>query len=838
LSEARSTLRHGLLALAKSALLVAGVPASLLRLWYLTPTPPSFVGRSVLASPASWVHILILVAAVLWGWAAVNLVREVLAAVRHASVTSTSSWSARWAGGIAGLVLLMTAGSAAATSAVTVGLQHRGGSVNIVAAARKTLAPTVYDQPLETVSTADVAAGEDLADLAARTTGRRAAWLEINEANLDAIQRDGRRFVDANLVRPGWRLTVPELSVETALDPARSDYPAAQSASGSNHHGLDEASLFGLGIVATAALARRMRTLRRLGESTRRTNERVAPFPPDLGWVDALTAPLATSTLLEWIDAALRLVTMAAGTALEGERPNIELVRAGPDGVEFLLSQPRRFAPAPFVADASGSWWQLDRSLTLAEACEIGREFGRFVPWLVPVGDDGEAVYLVALGPGRRLVVAGDRPSVRAALAGLRAALRVLPWAEELEVELIGLAAPPPDERCYQLVDSSAATLEELSRVPRAGERTTVRPLWRREPLVLIGVGTELECDEDVLTRVQSVSGVIAPRGEGTVRLVLDGGSARLEPFGIALVASVPSNGQLDLLERLLAAASAGAELVPLAPELARRERDLEQGEHDRADLLPRGLVEIQLLATPPSVSGLTRPPAARDLDRVIELLAYLALHGHRASSTDVAMSMFAREDAAGRALRLANVVAAARGALPARADGARALSPLADPELRLDQLVSSDWARFRDAAERARVASPARAVALLRAAFELVPSEPNVATRRTYDWMTAEGLRVTIGAEIVDAAHHLAALALAANDLGLARWAIAKGRSVEPTSEMLVRDLLVALDASGDIDGLRAVFRDLEQALTDLGGSEPSPETRALFEHLTTKHP
>ena len=92
--------------------------------------------------------------------------------------------------------------------------------------------------------------------------------------------------------------------------------------------------------------------------------------------------------------------------------------------------------------------------------------------------------------------------------------------------------------------------------------------------------------------------------------------------------------------------------------------------------------------------------------------------------------------------------------------------------------------------------------------------------------------------AEIVDAVDHLAKLAVADEDAGLAKWAIAKGRLVEPTSETLARDLMVAFDAEGDRDGVRRTWAELETSLDRLGGSEPCAETRELYRQLTGPEP
>jgi len=823
--DPRRILGHGLVAVAKSALLVAGVPAALIRLWYLSPRPAHGLVGSSLVSTAGLVHVVLVGVGVLWAWAALNLVRDLSSAVRHAGAAETSSWSTRWAASIAGLLLFVTAGSATASAIVSRPGASRPAAT-AVATTGQNRSPSMHGGTYEATNapeparTGVVSDGECLSDFALRTSGARSAWVDIARANLDSLQSDGTRFVDASLLRSGWCLAI----APGRATPTVSHAPVA--APGGGPGTLEELGIFGLGILTTAAVARRVRALRRLAESARRAGERTPAPAQILGDAESLVVPLGEGALLDWIDAALRLLGGAvAALGPSAPRPEVELVRAGPEGVEFLLDRPIPDAPRPFVANDAGHWWTLPAGLSVAEAAAAARGLARYVPWLVPLGDDGDAVYLVALGPGRRLTLDGARRAVDAALAGITAALRTLPWADELEVELIGIDAPPPSERSFQLVASSAATLGGLAAGPGLEPRTLASPTWRREPFVIVGSGTEAECPESVLAAVGALAGIVAPRGTGTCRLVLGESSARIEPFGVELRTPTPDATQLDLLDRLFGAASSAASVVAVGPA--------ERTETPSRPPLEAGAIEVRLLSGPASLSGLARPPAPADLPRVTELLAYLTLHGHRATPSDAAAALYGREDEASRRHRLANTVAAARAALPARIDGAGALSPLSGGELRLDPLVSLDWTRFSDAVGRARDADPDAAVALLRFALRLLGEPVVLGGGPAYDWLVAEGLLAEMVAGAVDAAHHLATLAIAADDFELATWAASRGRLVEPASEMLLRDLLVALDGAGEHAEMRRLAGALEDELVGLGGNEPSPETRALLAEL-----
>ena len=526
-NDRHAILRRGLVALVKSAVLVAGVPASLIRLWYLRSLPPHLLSRAGILTSSSLVHLVICAVGVLWAWAAANLVLEVRQAVRHHDTDELASWSTRWASRIAGLVLFATAGTATTTSLAA--LSSNRATAVAVAAIRQNPAAQMSERTdarePTMASTAVVGAGESLTDFAGRTTGERAAWVEIARANLDAVQLDGARFVDANLVRSGWRLVVPR------AEPTVQHSPAPKSGSA----WLAELEILGLGILTTAALVRRVRTLRRLGASSRADG--ATPLPPDhdVGAVEANIVPLGDSNLVGWVDAALRLLGDAAARLVVGERPEVTLVRAGPDGVEFLLERSLSPAPAPFAARGGGRWWALGPEMSVADATAAAAGLRRFAPWFVPLGDDGDAIYLAAIGPGSRLRIDGPKRPVDAAISGIVAALRTLPWAEELEVELLGIDPPPAEEQCFQLVASSPATLEDLAAAPGLVSRSNESPRWRREPLVVVGPGSELECSDGLLEAVQGIaSGVITTTGTGTMRLVLfNRKPARLEPFEI-----------------------------------------------------------------------------------------------------------------------------------------------------------------------------------------------------------------------------------------------------------------------------------------------------------------
>jgi DNA-binding SARP family transcriptional activator len=773
---------------------------------------------------AAWVHLLLIAVGCLWVWASVALVRDVIRAVRRGDGTRSGSWSHQWAASIVGLVLTITAGSAVTTTLAL----HPGRQPT--ANAPRTLADRPPSQPTsarsgETPREATVQPGECLDGFAARVTGERGRWPEIARANLGSAQPTGGRFVDPSLLRSGWCLTVP--AAVTGSSPGGVEHTRSIGRT------VMELDLLGLGVLMTGAVARRVRALRRLTESARSPNTRLDRQPTDVVATEVAIGPCGDGLLVDWIEAALRLARWRPDGAVNATTtPDIRLVRAGPDGIELLLGTAHPSPPPPMTTVDGGKWWTLSAN-ELGEAATLAPKEGRIVPWLVPVGEDTDAVYLLAIGPGSHLVVEGA-PAVRAAaIRGMVAGLRALPWATELAVELLGVHPPPPAERCFQLFASSVATLRQLAIRGCATDRLTVRPAWRPEPLV-VALGTlnppghdSGGLDDRLLSEVLAVAGVVSDRGDGTDRLVIaEDGSARLLPYGIALSTPLPTAEQSRLLDRLLASAAA---TVTLAVDLLATPSPVRR--HPSTTIGP---VDLTLLAGPPSVRGVPVEPAPRDLDRVVELLAFLVLHDHQASIGDVANALFARETPDGLEQRVHHVLAAARALLPHGGDERPLLSTGSGGAITLDRAVTSDWGRISSAITTARAATPDQAIAWLSRAFEGVQAAPILNDMTTYGWMVREGIAASIRADMVDAAHHLATLAIAADAVEEAGRAIDHGLAIDPISEILVRDAMTLRDRLGDATGVNALYESLEGALDALTSAEPSSETRALFRALT----
>lgn len=544
----------------------------------------------------------------------------------------------------------------------------------------------------------------------------------------------------------------------------------------------------------------------------------------DVMSLDAAIGPYAGAPILDWIDAANRLLSRApSGASLD-----VRLVRAGPDGVEFLFARPVAEAPWPFRPEHGGRWWRLDTVLDLETLTEAAQDLPRRYPALVPVGDDEQSSYLIPLQPGRRLGITGTPELVDAALGAIVAALRVAPWAEQCMIELVGVAAPPASEQCFQLHSSRPAALRGLA--DDAASRVTASDpsVGSRQPILVLARGALADPDDAFLDKASKVTGVIAAGRAGTEVIHVDEEGAVLRPFAIALSGVVPNPGQLALVDSLLAAVSRPAEIVAIPRHDVLDFDDLES-------IPPPGAVECRVLRSSPDIVGLAQAPYRGDDHRVVECLAFVTLHGGRANVEAIADALYPRSGAALRRGRTENTLAALRACLGDGSTGQPLLARRGD-EVSVSDEVSCDWQRAERAITVATRSEPRRAVELLRSALELVDGPPCASVLAGFAWLRAEAINQAIEGTLVDGAHRLCALALAADDAALARWAVETGRRCVPDSEILGRDLMAVSDAEGDRHGVRAAFTALEVALERLGHNEPSAETRALFDALESE--
>jgi DNA-binding SARP family transcriptional activator len=148
----------------------------------------------------------------------------------------------------------------------------------------------------------------------------------------------------------------------------------------------------------------------------------------------------------------------------------------------------------------------------------------------------------------------------------------------------------------------------------------------------------------------------------------------------------------------------------------------------------------------------------------------------------------------------------------------------------RLDPAVRVDLDEFR---VLARAGSAARDPRPLRGALALLRGRP--LDGAYWHWLDTAVIEL-VRAEAVDTAVLLARLALEAGDPVTGRRAALSGLAVDPASEELWRQVMLAEDMAGSAAGVRRAWAMCRAAVADVAlDGEPHPATAGLYRRLTS---
>jgi len=797
------------------------------------PLPRHWTGRAVLSSGGA-LDLLSVVAWLAWASCCRSMLSSIAARVRSGNTGAGGATFPDWlATRIAasilvllpvGLAAAMPAGAAgpggvrARPPAVTAGAPAYGDRSGAVGAAPPApgsapagpatdatpASPAVVPLP----STYTVVAGDTLWSIAERFYSDGGDWSLIARWNLGHVMAGDTIFTDPALIEPGWVLNlpapdatpVPTPTTAAPAAPAPARLPAARI---DDHHAaptsrqlhrrppaprpspvpLPELAALGVGTLVAAGLARRARRARVLSTLDRPERpERLRAQDTREKVADAavLLAPFDGALVLDQVEAADRILADALDrSGRAGDAPAVRLVRAGPDGVELMLSTPVDWAPDPWERP-DPTTWLLPPAMGAA-----GVHSGAGDPWipsLVAVGDNDLGSWLVPVGAGAVLPVLGS--GADELVDTLRLAAESWSWADRLTVTddagSVGRSTGAAGEPVLYFGDPAGLTDEERA---RCGIVTTT------------------------------------PSAATDLTLVVDDRGLTVHPLGVLL-----RPHRLDAGLRGAAAeisqtpSSAGPRAAPARPSLA------------------PGPVEVRLLTSIPRIDGLSGELTPKRARRVIELVAYLALHHPDVVTSDrLRNRVLGSADADAAAKTLFNTAGAARRALGCSASGEPYL-PLATKSghYRISGLVTVDADRAVALVAAAGDAEPRRAMALLREALSLVEGEPLAGTLNGFAWWTAEGHERRTSAALVEGACRLARLAANAGYLDLARWAVEQARLVEPSSESLSRAAMEVAAEAGDSDALRREWEDCRRRVDEIDpGSCPAPATEQLYTEL-----
>jgi hypothetical protein len=827
--------------------------------------------------------LLAIVAWVAWAVCSWQLARSVTRLVRRRDASTVSGAPvADWlATRIAAAVLTLVAvGGGLTTSS---GAQpNRGAPQAQASATMQSVAPvgqppaetadtTVQtDQPLPTSYT--VEAGDTLWSIAEHLYGDGGEWSTIAQANQGHLMVDGTRFVDPSLILPGWVLTVPPAGATAAAPPAT---PAAQpvvteaaatqpatpppplavataapvhrqdpfglaGAGGRSVHRaahqprrgpapvpLPELAALGFGTLAAAAFARRARRARHLASLARSEDEAPAAVTAQAADTGSLLVPFLGAPILERLELANRHLGRSLAEVDASGQPSARLVVIGPHGVDVHLTAPVGWAPERWERHDERTW-RLDATADVHQLATVADEHDPWLPLLLPVGDDDQGTWLVPLRPGDLLPVIG--PDAEAMVAAMRAVAESWAWSEDL------------------VVTDDPATAGRLAEGPNGagrallfiGNRAQLAPAARERAAV---VTTMPVAATDLMVVIDTRAATVHPLGL-TVRpslLGLERQSGLADLVGPPVqadqaVAERPrANGQRPPRPRSMPRALATAPSVLVDPELfASARRPVPEV---RA-------VEVRLLTAVPRIDGLAEPLDPKRARRATELVAYLALHHPDPVTSDrLRTRVLGSADADAASKTLFNTVGAARRAMGHDPDGRPLLPPASKSgHYRVSPLVTTDVSKAENLvadADDADADDEEAAIAMLRAALDLVEGEPLGGTLTGYGWWSAEGHERRIAATLVDGACRLARLAADHGYLDLARWGLERARLVEPYSELLSRAAMLVAAQAGDAERLRREWLDCQRRVDELDpGGLPSEATERLYADLRRRVP
>jgi DNA-binding SARP family transcriptional activator len=443
--------------------------------------------------------------------------------------------------------------------------------------------------------------------------------------------------------------------------------------------------------------------------------------------------------------------------------------------------------------------------------------FEPFVPLVVPVGDDEDGTWLVALHTGSVLPVLGERAEDLCRAA--RVAQESWSWADAVVV-----STDPADAAGAQ-------------------------PSPDTDPRPVLYFGDPGRISRDLVGRLAVVTTAAAPASDLTV--LVDRHGASIHPMGRLVRPQLLQGDRARLMDELVGAPTVAGSVDATEDETAHRVADADGREPPPPVVTARrpvpgsralasGPVDVRLLTPTPRLDGLHEELPPNRARRAVELVAYLALHQPDVITSDrLRTRVLGSSDADAAAKTLFNTAYAARRSMGTDEHG----DPLFPAGTRnglyqVSPLVTVDVHRASAfVAEGKACVDPQLAMAHFRAALELVEGEPLANALSGYSWWEAEGHGGRVASILVDAACCLATRAAETGLFSLAWLGLERARLAAPYSEALSRAGMEVAAAEGDADRLRHEWRECQRRVDVLDpGSSPSTRTESLYGELARR--
>jgi DNA-binding SARP family transcriptional activator len=649
------------------------------------------------------------------------------------------------------------------------------------------------------------------------------------------------------------------------------------------------------GLLAAAALAA-LATRRQRQRRRRPAGQSIATPGPGPARAEVDLRILAEPADLTLVDEALRALSVSLRDG-DGHRPpdvRSASLRAG--NLNLVLGDPDLDAARPFLADADGLMWRAIADARPLVSPTHASEALPLFPLLLTVGRDAEGLVLLDLEAVGSLAIEGPAADVRDVLCHVVAEAALAPWAEDVEIVLLGFEKEAADvleslaaDRITLVDEVDAALLRVLAKradgVAAAGDRLATR-LRRgvhdevRPPLLLVCAAPPSPASSGQLASLLPTAGrgavtVVAPgpwsAARATWRLGEPLPSLGAEPAPtpcrldaermnhlaelLRVAREVPDSlDQQAVAEPVSAAAEnetrlraarlqevrvtgPGAAAVP-APRVVECEEQPDQRHPDELDVA----LDAYFGNTAPASVALLGPITVHatgtvDPDRrsrLTEIVAYLATHRRGVPVADFDAAIWPERQVT---LKTRNqAITRARTWLGSDEDGVAWLRPMCDGTLRLSTQVLVDWELFQALQRRAREAGRSTAGVRrdLETAMRLVRGRPlsPLPTGR-YGWLAETYLEQEMPSTIIDVAHALAGLLLQAGDVAGAMEVARLALEVDRYDERPWRDLLEAHHLRGEGRQVALLVDQLLELLEVEVDDELQPETAELIERL-----
>jgi nucleoid-associated protein YgaU len=881
-------IRLGLFGALGLALLVIGVPVALwLSVGYPLPaTAPSRDWLTATLTATLIINILACVVWVVWAHFVICIAAE-WRAVRRGRLPGTvplGGGSQLVARRLVAAVLLLAGAAAlvphggsspaprfaaATVSAVEAGAQTgaqaRVASPSAALAVKSSSVATAPAAKYYVVAPPDGRRYDSLWDIADRTLGNSLRYNEIFALNKDRVQSDGSTLLDANLIRPGWQLTLPADAsgpgvevVHAAPSPAVAAAPSAvpapgrpagashlpsfganvaagQTLSASSGTGMDATSLAVGGGLMLAGLA--------LAMSTRR-----GPYV-EASQDESIIGQAADPDLARLLDRELR--RLAAGRAVQGRSlPHPVLAYVSADRLVLQLAGGDAIdPPAPWELSEDHRSWTLAVQAGASVLADVAAPF----PGLVSVGRSHGFELFVDLEQAPGLIsIAGDLARAREVVTALAVQAATSIWSDGVRVSMVGfgdgaeLSEIDPSlivqaarlDLVLAEIEHERADLLDLQRRlgvdgVLTGRQSHRGDEWRPHLIVLSGPPTSQEA-----IRLQALIGIdrssyiavtVGEAAEARWRFAVDAaGTLELGVLGTSAQAHLLTRATSARLVELMRQAaadkraqnSAVSGLLPAQAAASARSRPVAVG------FAPDGAAAVEVSVLGPVRVSAPGPLDPAKLGLATEVVVAAALNRDGLHDAVLRASIWPRgvSDEVVEAT-LADV----RAWLGQTPDGLPRLRHDADGQWRLSDDVRTDWDVLRQVAA---AAGGTDELAALRRAVRLFRGEAFSGTSRgRYGWL-AFG-RAARDARVVatTVTRRAAALLIEERSVIDAEDALRRGLALLPTAELLWRDLLVIAGWSGP-GGASMVADQMYDALR-ARHARPEPETDALVAQL-----